>query len=141
MKRILLLALLLTFALPAACSHAGSGPPADLDTATTRLSDRGLYRVTIHPGAEPIPTGRMHSWTLHLESAAGETLDGADIRVRGGMPEHGHGLPTAPQVTATLGGGDYLVEGMKFNMGGWWTLTFEITVNGESDSVTFNLIL
>jgi hypothetical protein len=137
---MLLLALLLALALPAACRHAG-GPPADLDISTTRLSDRGLYRVTIHPGQEPIPSGPIHSWTLHVESAAGDALDDADIRVRGGMPEHGHGLPTAPQVTAALGGGDYLVEGMKFNMGGWWTLTFDITVNGESDSVTFNLIL
>jgi hypothetical protein len=83
----------------------------------------------------------MHSWTLHVESEAGGALDGADVRVRGGMPEHGHGLPTAPQVTAALGGGDYVVEGMKFNMAGWWTLTFDITVNGETDSVTFNLIL
>lgn len=121
--------------------HGGEARPADLDTSTTRDSDRSIFRVTILPGEEPIPTGRMQSWTLHVESAAGEPIDGADIRVRGGMPEHGHGLPTAPQVTESLGGGDYLIEGMKFSMGGWWTLTFDITAGGETDSVTFNLIL
>ena len=132
---------LLILALPVACMHDGAARPADLDTSTTRLSDRGLYRVTIQPGEEPVPTGRMHTWTLHVETAAGAALDGAEISVRGGMPEHGHGLPTAPQVTESLGDGDYRVEGMKFSMGGWWTLTLDITAGEEKDTVTFNLIL
>ena len=34
------------------------------------------------------------------------------------MPEHNHGFPTAPRVTENLGEGDYLLEGMRFNMGG-----------------------
>jgi hypothetical protein len=57
------------------------------------------------------------------------------------MPQHGHGLPTRPQVTRALGDGTYLVEGMKFQMGGWWVVDFTIEVNGQSDSVRFNLAL
>jgi hypothetical protein len=57
------------------------------------------------------------------------------------MPQHGHGLPTKPVVTRTLGDGTYVVDGMKFNMGGWWIVT--VGIDGESgrDVVTFNLKL
>ncbi len=57
------------------------------------------------------------------------------------MPQHGHGLPTAPQVTKNLGDGRYRIEGVKFNMSGWWT--FEVAVDSAdgSDSVTFNIVL
>jgi hypothetical protein len=68
-------------------------------------------------------------------------VDDAEITVDGGMPQHGHGLPTSPQVTQNLGGGDYLVEGVKFQMLGWWEVKFNINANGQSDTVTFNLIL
>jgi hypothetical protein len=57
------------------------------------------------------------------------------------MPEHDHGLPTAPQVTRYLGNGDYLVEGIKFLMNGWWQMSFLITAGEQRDSVTFNLVL
>jgi hypothetical protein len=57
------------------------------------------------------------------------------------MPQHGHGLPTSPQVTQNLGNGDYLVEGMKFQMPGWWEVRFNILAGGQSDAITFNLTL
>jgi hypothetical protein len=44
-------------------------------------------------------------------------------------------------VTQNLGTGTYLVEGMKFQMHGWWTVTFAISAAGKSDMVTFNLRL
>jgi hypothetical protein len=37
-------------------------------------------------------------------------VDGATLRVGGGMPDHGHGLPTAPAVREALGGGRSVVE-------------------------------
>jgi hypothetical protein len=57
------------------------------------------------------------------------------------MPQHGHGLPTKPAVTRRLGEGDHLVEGMKFNMGGWWVVKFQVAGPQGSDVVTFNLKL
>ena len=62
----------------------------------------------------------MHQWTLHVERADGTPVDDATITVDGDMPQHGHGMPTQPQVTENLGNGDYLVDGLKFQMGGWW---------------------
>jgi hypothetical protein len=121
--------------------HASMQPPAELDLSRTRLSARGVYRATITPEPDTIRVGRMHAWTLHLETPDGRPVDAATIAVKGGMPQHGHGLPTKPRVTQALGHGDHRVEGMKFNMRGWWTVTFAVDAAAGADSVTFNLDL
>jgi len=116
-------------------------PPRDLDYSRTRTSEGGHYRATIHPQGDSIPQGRLHRWTLHLETAAGAPVDSAVVAVDGGMPQHGHGLPTKPRVTRELGNGDHLVEGMKFNMGGWWVVKFRVAAAEGRDSLVFNLKL
>lgn len=83
----------------------------------------------------------MHQWTLHVETADGQPVEDALISVDGDMPQHGHGLPTGPQVTENLGNGDYLVGGMKFQMGGWWVMDFTISADGQTDTVDFNMML
>ena len=62
----------------------------------------------------------------------------ATITLDGDMPQHGHGLPTQPRVTKYLGNGDYLVEGMKFQMGGWWLVDFTMGADSQTDAVHFN---
>jgi len=105
-----------------------------------RTSAAGRYRATIETEAA-LRTGRILAVQLFVADSAGSPVDGAAITVDGGMPKHGHGLPTAPRVTRALGGGRYQVEGLKFSMGGWWELRFGITAPAGSDSVTFNLKL
>ena len=116
-------------------------PPRTLDYSRTRSSEAGIYRGTIEPAGDSIPQGKLHSWTLHLEDASGAPVDGARIVVDGGMPQHGHGLPTKPQVKRLVESGDYLVEGMKFNMGGWWVVKFRVSAAEGPDSVVFNVKL
>ena len=116
-------------------------PPTDLDYSRTRTSAAGHYRATIHPQGDSIPQGKLQRWTLHLETAGGAPVDSATVTVDGGMPQHGHGLPTKPQVTRMLGNGDHLVEGMKFNMGGWWVVKFRVEARAGNDSLVFNLKL
>jgi len=115
--------------------------PKDLDYSRTRTSEGGRYRATIHPQGDSIPQGRLHRWTVHLETASGAPVDSATMVVDGGMPQHGHGLPTKPRVTREMGNGDHLVEGMKFNMGGWWVVKFRVNATAGSDSLVFNLKL
>jgi len=115
--------------------------PEDLDYSRTRRSESGLYRGTILPQGDSIPQGRLQRWTLHLETAEGAPVDSATVSVDGGMPQHGHGLPTKPRVTRALGNGDHLVEGMKFNMGGWWVVKFRVNATPGSDSLVFNVKL
>ena len=118
-----------------------AGPPKGLDYSRTRTSEGGHYRATIRPQGDSIPQGRLQRWTLHLETSTGAPVDSAALAVDGGMPQHGHGLPTKPRVTRALGNGDHLVEGMKFNMGGWWVVKFRVNATAGADSVVFNVKL
>jgi hypothetical protein len=115
--------------------------PDDLDYSTTRLTEQGMYEVSYTAQVTPVPVNQMLTWTLHVETAAGQVVENATITVDGDMPQHGHGLPTRPQVTRYLGNGDYVVEGLKFHMPGWWVMDFVITKDGQSDQVHFNMQL
>jgi hypothetical protein len=44
-------------------------------------------------------------------------------------------------VTQNLGDGVYEIEGVRFNMGGWWEFKVTITSERGNDTVTFNLSL
>src|SRR5262245_37779563 len=92
--------------------------PANLDLSTTRVSEHGMFRATIQPAVDPIRINRLHSWRLHIETLDGRPVENATITLDGDMPQHGHGMATTPQVSGYLGEGDYLIEGMKFQMGG-----------------------
>jgi hypothetical protein len=131
---------LAALAFVAACSH-GQAEPADLDVARVRLSEHSVYRVSYKSDATPIPVNQLHSWTLHIETPDGRPVPQAAVEVDGEMPQHGHGLPTRPRVTRELGNGDYLVEGMKFQMGGWWVMKFTVAAGDRADLVKFNLKL
>ncbi len=115
--------------------------PANLDYATTRLSENGLFKVSYTASTGAVPVNQLHQWTLHIETAEGQPVENATINVDGDMPQHGHGLPTQPRVTKNLGNGDYLVDGMKFQMGGWWVMDFNIIANDQTDAVHFNMML
>jgi hypothetical protein len=118
-----------------------SDSPAGLDTATDRLTDNGLFRVSYVSDLDPIAINQMQSWILHVETADGQPVENAAISVGGGMPQHGHGLPTRPQVTEYLGDGNYRVEGLRFQMGGWWEVSFSIDDGSQQDTITFNIVL
>jgi hypothetical protein len=113
----------------------------EVEAAAGKLSELGVLRVWYTSTVEPPPVNELHTWILHVETAEGDPVEGAVITVAGDMPAHGHGLPTQPRVTDYLGNGDYLVEGMKFSMGGEWVMTFEIEASGGVDRVHFDLTL
>jgi hypothetical protein len=119
----------------------GSNVCSDLDTSTTRESENGLYRVSYTASTGMVPINQLHQWTLHVEDTKGAPVEDAIISVDGDMPAHGHGLPTSPRVTQYLGNGDYLVEGVKFQMGGEWVMDIRITANDQTDTVHFNMLL
>ena len=139
-RAIARIAAVASLALAAACM-ASAQAPKNLDYSRTRTSEGGVFRGTIRPAGDSIPQGKLQSWMLHLETVAGTSIDVASVTVDGGMPQHGHGLPTKPQVTRSLGNGDHLVEGIKFNMGGWWVVKFHVSSAAGNDSLVFNISL
>ncbi len=117
-----------------------SPPPADLDLARSKETANGRYTVAVEPEAEPLQTGTLHTWLVTVTSNGTPVTD-AQISVDGGMPQHGHGLPTAPQATGHIGEGRYRIEGVRFNMGGWWVLKLTVDSPAGRDDVEFNLTL
>jgi hypothetical protein len=105
------------------------------------MSENGLFRASWESHPEAPAINELHEWVLHIETVDGEPAAGAIVSVNGDMPAHGHGMPSEPQVTADLGGGDYLVEGMSFQMGGYWIVDVTVTFEGQTDLVRFGLDL
>jgi hypothetical protein len=116
-------------------------PPKELDLALTRPSADNKYVVTLQPPAQPAAINQLHAWQVRLATSAGAPVTQARIQVDGGMPQHGHGLPTKPQVTRELPDGAYLIEGMKFSMTGWWEIKLAIDGPAGADRVTFNTVV
>ena len=98
-------------------------------------SASGMFSVWLKPREARVPVGRFHEWLLTVRDAQGQPVYPARIAVGGGMPGHGHGMPSQPQVTKHLGDGIYLVEGVKFNMAGEWLMLFAIDTPSGSDRV------
>lgn len=118
------------------------GPlPSGLDLALSKTSSRGLYVVSLAADRSPVPVGAIHTWTVKVTTPVGQPVAPVEIAIDGGMPQHGHGLPTKPVVTRELGAGQYAIDGMKFNMAGWWTLTVSVDGPSGADKATFNLVL
>jgi hypothetical protein len=122
-----------------AMTAATPKPPASEFGYGPRASINGEYRVTIEDSTA-FKTGRMLQAVIRVTTKDGNGVSGLQIAIDGGMPQHGHGLPTKPRVTKDLGAGRYQVEGLKFNMGGWWELKFAFA-GAAGDSVVFNLAL
>ena len=127
-----------------ACAHLaiwpGEKPPASEFNLGPRASEHGLYSVTLQP-AEALRVRRLQTISVLLQDAAGQAIRGATLSVDGGMPQHGHGLPTQPRATPAAADGVYAIEGLRFNMGGWWVLALTIDGPRGADRVIFHLQL
>ncbi|AJQ97657.1 FixH family protein [Gynuella sunshinyii] len=129
----------MTMAMPA---MGGQQAPEDLDISTFQASRQLHYFAHIEPlDGQGIPLNTIHQWTLWLTDDQGNPVTQARINITGHMPGHVHGLPTQPQVTDELSPGEYRVEGIKFQMTGWWVMQFDVQHADKQDTLTFNLAL
>lgn len=114
---------------------------------TTRLSQardvlgrRGVFRVRI----EEAPAHRVladERWRIRVETPDGRPVAISTLHVAGGMPEHGHGLPTQPAIKSGGRPGEFVISGLQFNMPGWWEVSLFVADRHRDDSVTFNVIV
>ena len=114
-------------------------PPKDLDMSTMKMSAHLHYNVMYESLSGRLPLNKIHSWKLAVKDGKGNAVNNAKISVVGDMPEHGHGLPTNPEIIKDAPAGVYRVDGMKFSMPGWWVITFNIKAGEMQDSVSFNI--
>ena len=97
-------------------------------------------RIEIYSDLAPLKINRIHSWRIRILDANGAPQE-AHMSISGGMPEHDHGMPTAPQITRQLDNGDYLLEGMRFHMPGAWQLLIELTIKGAQQTAVIDFHL
>ena len=135
---LLLVALSATQPSTKAFAEAAWPTPDPASARTTRL-DR--YRISYASTLQPIEINRIHAWVARVMDAEGNPVEGATISITGGMPGHDHGLPTAPRATAYLGEGRYLIEGMKFHMGGAWEVVLNVKSGAGDDALSIPLDL
>ena len=117
------------------------GSPDDLDLSTDKMSEAGMFHVKVEPLSEPVQINEIHTWKLTVMDMDMQPVDNATITFGGGMPEHGHGFPTEPEVVAGDEAGTYLIEGIKMQMAGWWEMKLDIATDTTMDSATFNIVL
>lgn len=115
--------------------------PQEVSSDQSWLTRSGYYRVSYSSQLNPVVINRIHRWIFHIETAEGAPVNDATVTVTGGMPEHDHGLPTNPRMTESLGGGDYVLEGMRFHMNGLWELAVTVEADGRRDTVTIPLTI
>ena len=109
--------------------------------AVTKPSKDGEYVFSLHSTDPSIPFKKIHSWLVHIETKDGQAVENAKVFVFGGMPVHQHGFPTKPRVKKYLGNGDYLIEGIKFNMPGEWEMRFNLKDGNKSSRAVFQFNL
>lgn len=137
-KRFFALAALAAATLLTGCMSI----PEGLDLSLSKPTTANKYVVQLHPLGDPDKIGQMQSWEASVATADGKPVSGARIEVGGGMPQHGHGLPTRPAVTRELEGGRYVIGGVKFSMSGWWELKLKIDSPATGpDAATFNVVV
>jgi hypothetical protein len=129
---------LLCAALVLACTTA---PPTEEPPGWTARSDGGRLAGRLAPESGAVEIGKFQTWTLELRAAGGVPVTGAAIAIAGGMPGHGHGLPTQPQVTEEIGSGRYRIEGVKLNMVGAWVIEVFVQTTAGRDRLRFDLAI
>lgn len=104
-------------------------------------SQAGHFIVRVYPQTGHYRIGEFHRWIVEVQNIHNAPVQHAQISISGGMEAHGHGLPSQPQVTQSLGDGKYLIEGMLFNMRGDWTLMLAIKTPTLVDKARFDFNL
>jgi hypothetical protein len=132
---------LITAATLALALAACASQPTHLDLSLRHPTAQGRYLVQMEPPAAAPAINQIHAWQIKLSAPDGTPVRNARIAVDGGMPQHGHGLPTRPQVTRELADGTYLMEGMKFSMTGWWEIKLAIQAAQGADTAVFNTVV
>lgn len=97
----------------------------------------GIFKGKFFYEDEKPPVGETHSWLLYVESAEGEVLEGATIQGDGINYDAMRGFSKPPVISEYVGNGHYRVEGIHFQVGGVWTMRFQVIWEGKADVLSF----
>ena len=134
-------------ACPPAPSNNDSGneatPDGQSSSPRSLVTDEGTYRVTYTPSPDPIPLNANFSLALTIAYADGREKalpDDLQLKADATMPEHKHGMKQTPTTTKNHSG-SFTIDGMLFHMPGRWVFKAEITAEGKTESVSFDIVM
>jgi hypothetical protein len=107
-----------------------------VETAAT--SEGGSFYMMYSADPDPIPFNEPFQLIAMVHNGADHNMMYSDVtlEVNATMPEHGHGMNTAPTVTVD-DIGMITVDGMLFHMRGWWKMDFTATQGDTTETATF----
>jgi len=113
--------------------------PVTSERTWTKSTENGAFVVTLDAQSSRIPLREFLEWRVDVRDPDGVPVYPARFAIGGGMPGHGHGLPSQPRVSKHLADGQYLISGIKFNMAGDWLLMLDIESESQVDRVGFEI--
>ncbi len=115
-------------------------PAVSADAAQwTSSSKNRLFNATLGPQQGSVSINKLQNWVVSFSDKNGAALIADKVFIDGGMRGHGHGLPTQAQITKMLEPGTYLIEGVRLNMVGDWTLMIAAEIRGQRDAALFDI--
>ena len=99
-------------------------------------------KLTVVDADPEDPARGMNSWLISLSDSAGAPLTECDVSLTPYMPEHAHGVATAPVISEGEPG-QYQVEQIEFIMPGLWEMRVELVCEGweASEKITYGIWL
>jgi len=99
------------------------------------------FSVLAYSTEQPTPLNAIHSWRISIKDSKGSAVTDADTVIDITMPEHLHGMTTIPVISRLEQPGEYLVEGIKFHMPGWWRLNLDISSGAKRDLIRLDVLV
>ena len=131
LRRILFLGSFLFFAMSTGVAYSADQFPLKTQSSV------GRYISELKPLPDIIPLRETHAWSVSLQRQDQSAEIPLRIEISGGMPRHGHGLPSAPKISHHFGAGKYQIDGLLFNMSGIWQLQLDVFDELGWDSLLF----
>jgi len=136
LKTFISLTILLMCSLSFAQQHTHKEPVSHLKNSQLKMTEKDKYSVEMAIDKNRFLVG-MNAIDIMIYDMYGKDVAGAEITFTPWMPEMGHGVFTAPEVTEK-GKGRYRIENIIIVMGGHWEMRFNINKDGSQDSVVFD---
>jgi hypothetical protein len=142
-RRWVLLTALAAGALGASLWWGGRPRSNAGDGALVGRTTDGAFTITLVPGPDRrAALERICAWSIVVTDPRGAPVARAEVSFDALMPEHGHGLPTAPVVReSSEGQGRYDLLGLRFSMDGHWLARVRVKTDSAVSTAEIPIVL
>jgi hypothetical protein len=127
--------------LAVAAAGCGSTAPVSPDEYHEADSSGGTYVLWWRSDPSPIRVGEPFSVMVTVFDMRGrQVIEEPTVQVTARMPNHDRWMEAEPTVKRAFRG-QYIAEGLLFDMKGVWELYFDLSSEGITERVEFELLI